>query len=164
MKSKYETHIEPNLDAISKMVESGVTVKSIAKAVGISYSTFREYIKKHTALSALIKKAKVVRDQDILALAEEGLISRLTPHWQEVEHFIDKDGKILSSKEKWIEPSDTALIFALKSLAPSKWNKAESELVKARKAKVEAETERIKKGSGADEDLTGLLGAYVSNE
>lgn len=62
MKNKYETHIAPHLEKIADLVGQGYSDKKIAESLGISYSTFRVYIKKHSALSAVLKKEKGARN------------------------------------------------------------------------------------------------------
>ena len=43
-KSKYETHVLPNLDKIIKWAKDGATAKEIAANLHIAYSTFRKYL------------------------------------------------------------------------------------------------------------------------
>ena len=43
-KSKYETHVLPNLDKIIKWAKAGATAKEIAANLHIAYSTFRKYL------------------------------------------------------------------------------------------------------------------------
>lgn len=43
-KSKFDSCILPNLDAIEEMVKNGVTDKDIAKAIHVGYRTFFRYI------------------------------------------------------------------------------------------------------------------------
>ena len=43
-KSKYETHVLPNLDKITAWAEAGATIKEIAGKLKIAYSTLRKYV------------------------------------------------------------------------------------------------------------------------
>ena len=43
-KSKYETHVLPNLDKITAWAEAGATIKEIAAKLKVSYSTLRKYV------------------------------------------------------------------------------------------------------------------------
>lgn len=43
-KSKYETHVLPNLERIEKWAKEGATAKDIAAKLKIAYSTLRKYI------------------------------------------------------------------------------------------------------------------------
>ena len=54
-KSKYETHIKPNLDKIKKLASSHLE-KDIAKQLGVSVSTFMEMKRKHPELQEALKK------------------------------------------------------------------------------------------------------------
>lgn len=60
IKSKYETQVKDKLILVEGLARKGLTDKQIAKNLGIAYSTFREYKKKHSALSAALKKGKEV--------------------------------------------------------------------------------------------------------
>lgn len=73
-KSKYETHVLPNLDKITQWARSGVTVKDIAANLHIAYSTFRKYLdlgqegdERYTALSAPFARACEVSDDEVEA-------------------------------------------------------------------------------------------------
>ncbi len=166
--TKYDTHIAPNLSAIRKMRESGARMSEIAKVIGVGSSTLRSYQSKHPELAKILDDAKVVLDADIKRLAEEGLKAKLQPRWVEIKRNIEIiesiDGTtktVTHVEEKWVEPDTTAVIFALKAVAPAKWNKTEHDLIQARKAKVEAETERIKQtGDDGTAELLARLGAY----
>lgn len=63
-KSKYETHVLPNLDKIIKWAKDGATAKEIAANLHIAYSTFRKYLdegqegdERYAALSAAFAQA-----------------------------------------------------------------------------------------------------------
>ena len=56
--SKYETHIEPYFDLLTKWLSNGATEKQCAENPGVAYSTFRRFKKEKKALSALIRDAK----------------------------------------------------------------------------------------------------------
>lgn len=58
MTSKYESHVLPRLDEIGAWCRDGVSEEKIAENLGISYSCFRDYKEKHSALSAVLKKNK----------------------------------------------------------------------------------------------------------
>ena len=87
-KSKYETHVLPNLDKIIKWAKDGATAKKIADNLHIAYSTFRKYLdegqegdERYAALSAAFAQACEVPDEvDLgllsgLGLAQYGLAS-----------------------------------------------------------------------------------------
>lgn len=43
-KSKYETHVLPNLDKITEWAKEGISAKAIAKSLGVSDRAFRNYL------------------------------------------------------------------------------------------------------------------------
>lgn len=45
MKNKWDTHIKPYMKEIESWAQQGVPQKEIAAKLGISYTTFRKYIK-----------------------------------------------------------------------------------------------------------------------
>jgi hypothetical protein len=58
MKDKYDTHVKPHLKQIEAWCRDGVSEKKIAENLGVAYSSFREYKKKYSALSALLARTK----------------------------------------------------------------------------------------------------------
>jgi len=73
-KNKYQTHVEPKLLLIEAWARDGIIDEDIAKKLGVAYSTFREYVKKYSALSAALKKGKEVADVEV----ENALFKRAT--------------------------------------------------------------------------------------
>ena len=71
-KSKWETHVKDKLILVEGRARNGLTDEQIAKNLGIAYSTFREYKKKHSAISADLKKRKEVIDFEV----ENALLKR----------------------------------------------------------------------------------------
>lgn len=92
-KNKYETHIEPYLDLIKSMRIDGHTEKQIFDRLGVSHTTWEKYKNERVELLEALKYSK------------EGLVAKL-----EQTLF-----------QKALEGNMTAVIFALKNLAPSKW-------------------------------------------
>lgn len=69
-KSKYETHVLPNLERIETWARDGATAKDIAAKLKIAYSTLRKYIdlgqegdERYTALSEAFAQACAVADE-----------------------------------------------------------------------------------------------------
>ncbi|MGL5549519.1 MAG: PBSX family phage terminase large subunit [Culicoidibacterales bacterium] len=106
-KSKYETHVEPNMELITCWARDGYTDEQIAKKLGIAYSTFRVYIKQYVALSAALKESKEVADYKVAQTLYESALS----------------GNVAS------------MIFWLKNRNPDKWKdrKEASEIELAKK-------------------------------
>lgn len=59
MKSKWDTHIKPYMKEIESWAQQGTPQKEIAAKLGISYTTFRKYIKEDKKLERLLKQGKV---------------------------------------------------------------------------------------------------------
>lgn len=59
MKSKWDTHIKPYMKEIESWSQQGTPQKEIAAKLGISYTTFRKYIKADKKLEGLLKQGKV---------------------------------------------------------------------------------------------------------
>lgn len=124
-KNKYQTNVEPKLFEIECWSRDGLIDVQIAKNVGVAYSTFREYVKKHSALSAALKKGKEIVDYEV----ENSLLKRaLGYRYEEVTQesvlnpltgiFEMKPVKIIT---KEVHPDTTAQIFWLKNRKPKAW-------------------------------------------
>lgn len=64
-RGKYYTHVEPKLLLVEAWARDGTIDRDIAKKLGVAYSTFREYVKQHSALSAVLKRGKEVADVEV---------------------------------------------------------------------------------------------------
>lgn len=132
MKSKYETHVLPNLEKIVRWAEEGATAKDIAAKVKIAYSTFRKYLdageqgdERYTALSEAFARACAVSDDAI----ETALFQRA--------HGIEYEEKTFETKldkqtgeyvevctkrvTKYIPPDPTSAMFWLTNRRPERW-------------------------------------------
>lgn len=120
-KSKYETHVKDKLVLVEGWARNGLTDEQIAKNLGVAYSTFREYKKKYSALSAALKKGKEVIDFEV----ENALLKRaLGYRYKEItKEFSEATGKLEVTKEveKEVAPDTTAQIFWLKNRKPQEW-------------------------------------------
>ena len=54
--SKYDTHVKDKLILVEGWARDGLTEEQIARNLGISYSTFKDYKNKHSALLTALKK------------------------------------------------------------------------------------------------------------
>lgn len=126
-KTKYHTNVEPHLDQIPDWRIQGLTEEQIAKKLGVAYSTFRKYRDEHPALSAALKKGK-----EELIIELEKTLYQIGMGYHEKEtvttyEFREDKGKLLKvptgikEVDKYIQPNVGALIFALKNIAPSRW-------------------------------------------
>jgi transcriptional regulator with XRE-family HTH domain len=126
-KSKYFTHVLPKLNRIPKWRRDGMTEEQVAKRCGVAYSTFREYMKIHSALSAAIKTSR----EELIEELEDSLYKRAmgynlleTKTESEGEGEERKITKIVTTT-KHLPPDTGALIFALKNLKGDKWRNVE---------------------------------------
>ncbi|WP_312573409.1 MULTISPECIES: transposase [unclassified Clostridium] len=131
-KSKYETNVKDKLILVEGWVKNGLTDEQISKNLGIAYSTFREYKKEYSALSAALKKGK-----EVIFEVENALLKRVLGYeYEEVtqERVSRKDERgqpitdihgfplyemvITKKVKKEVTPDTTAQIFWLKNKKP----------------------------------------------
>lgn len=116
-KSKYETHVLPNLDKITEWAKAGVTAKDIAANLRLAYSTFRKYLdegqegdERYTALSAAYAQACEVPDQQVenaLFKSCLGYNAPVVKHYKLKTVEYDPDtGKRLREVETLVEAHD----------------------------------------------------------
>ena len=114
-KEKYKEWLEPqNLLRIQGWAMDGLSDAQISENMDISYSTFKEWKKKYSALSAALKITKDIADRQIenalFKAAKEGnttaqifwLKNRKVKEWrdkQELEHSGGIDIKIVKVKK-----------------------------------------------------------------
>lgn len=55
-RGKYESHVLPRLEFVKAAARMGNSEEEISKQLGVSYSTFREYKKKHPELQAALSE------------------------------------------------------------------------------------------------------------
>lgn len=55
-RGKYESHVLPRLEFVRSAARMGNSEEEIAKQLGVSYSTFREYKKKHPELQEALRE------------------------------------------------------------------------------------------------------------
>lgn len=92
---KYEDFIKHRLLEIEAWTRNGITEKEIAKKLGISYSTFREYKKKHTALAKALANNKVVTDIKV----ENALYKRAIGY-----KYDEVTKELVTAKDKYGDP------------------------------------------------------------
>ena len=78
----YVTHVEPSFDLITGYLRAGYTEESTAKAIGVSWTTWKVFKGKYAAFSTVIKKAK----EDTTALVVNKLFQRATGYDYEETH------------------------------------------------------------------------------
>lgn len=115
MANTYELIIEPRLEEIEEWARTS-TIKEIAAALGVSYSGFRNYIKKYPELSGAIAKGKTTPDYEALGCFRR----RVTGYeYEEVTKEL-VGGKMITTKKvkKQMPPDVDAGKFWLKNRMP----------------------------------------------
>ena len=119
-KSKWETHIEPNIDRIPKMRHQGLTEEQIAHTLGVGYTTLKKYKNLKPALATALKEGK----ERLIENLEESLYIKAMGGFKKskviYKHMGDRKIPIKTEVEE-LAPDTGALIFALKNLDPVKW-------------------------------------------
>ena len=128
--SKYDTHVKDKLILVEGWARDGLTEEQIARNLGISYSTFKDYKNKHSALLTALKKGKEVVDY-------------------EVENALYKAA---------MNGNVSAMIFWLKNRKPSQWKdrREHSELELMRK-ELELKERKLKLEEQKLEDLKNKI-------
>ena len=130
-KSKYETHVLPNLEKITAWAEAGATIKEIAGKLKIAYSTLRKYVdlgqdgdERYMALSeAFTRACEVADDQVEAALFKRacGFEYTETKREQKVDRF-GNIVELVTTTNKVIPPDPTSAMFWLTNRQPGKWS------------------------------------------
>lgn len=111
-KSKYETLVKPNFGKIKKLVEDGATDKEIIDFIGITSSTFYEYMNKYPEFSELMRTD---REKNIEMLKDTLFKKAVGFQYTEYEETKDPDGNVRARKiTKTALPSETAILILLK--------------------------------------------------
>jgi hypothetical protein len=132
-KTKYESHVLPNLEKIEGWAKAGATSKDIAEKLKISYSTFRSYIAmgedgdgRYAALSEAFARACKVPDDEI----ETALFDRakgIKFEEKTFERVLNKEtgeyAEVLTKRvTKFIPPDPTSAMFWLTNRRPDRWS------------------------------------------
>ena len=129
-KSKYDTHVLPNIRKISKWAAAGATAKEIAGKLRIAYSTLRKYLdlgsegdERYAALWEAFAGACALADDQV----EAALFKRACGYQYEettVEEKLDRDGIVHTLTKKVtrdIPPDPTSAMFWLTNRRRDRW-------------------------------------------
>lgn len=129
-KNVYEEKIKSRFEDIKKWVEQGVTEKSIAKQLGIAYSTFNKYKMEKMEFMELIKNNRTICINKIENAMYETAIGGIKTLRKPIKckHIEYENGKRISEYEQieycdeeiFIPPNITAGIYLLKHWAKEK--------------------------------------------
>lgn len=121
-KSKYETHIKPNLDKIRELASSHLE-KDIAKQLGVSISTFMDMKRKHPELQEALKKGQ----QELILDLKSALIKKALGYEYEektINNGFDKNGNVVETTtihKKIVHPDVAAIHLLLKNYDRDNW-------------------------------------------
>lgn len=108
--AKYTEWLTPEgLVLVEGWARDGLIDEQIAKNMNVAYSTFREWKKKFSTLSAALKQGKEVSDRQV----ENALFKTATGYYYQ-EETVTNAGDIVTIK-KYSKPNTTAQIFWLKN-------------------------------------------------
>ena len=170
-KTKYDTHVLPNLEMIPRWRRQGLGIDEVAKKLGVAKSTLHGYAKENIELSNALKKGK----EELINELENALYKRaLGFEYEETKDIMTtgKDGMRARKKEitkKFVAPDVGAIAFALKNLDKNNWKdrplveemeKLKEEMTRIEKEKMELENERTKLQSELIKTKTELLKGY----
>jgi membrane-associated HD superfamily phosphohydrolase len=121
-KEKYTTHIKPFLEDITKWIREGQTEYCIFEKLGVSEDAWYKYKIKYNEL----KEAVIKGEQQLTKHIESQLYKRCNGYeYTETKTYISeqdkKKTKRIEKTTKFVNPSDTAIIFALKNRDPDNW-------------------------------------------
>ena len=119
-KSKYESHVLPNLELIKNWCMDGDTDKTIAEKLHISQESFYKYKREFPEFSDVLKEGKEIIDYQV----ENKLLQRAMGYtYTEVRIDKDENGKETRRTEtvKEVVPDTTAQIFWLKNRKQQQW-------------------------------------------
>ena len=119
--NKYDTIIKPNLDKIHHERINGASIQDIAGMLGISERTLYEHMRTKKELRQIMDDANSNMAVKIETQANHSLMDKLRDRFEIVEEILE-DGIVTKQKRRLIPADTTAIIFALKSLNPEKWD------------------------------------------
>lgn len=129
-KNVYDSKIKPRLDEIKEWCKKGATERSIAKKLGVAYSTFNKYKVEKTELTELLKNNRAKAVDDIENAMFQSAIGGKQTLWKamKVKHIdYDEDGRKIEyetveryQEDIYYPPNTTAGIYLLKHWAKDK--------------------------------------------
>lgn len=123
--SKYDSHVKDKLGLVESWARDGVIEENIAKKLGVSVTSFKEYKKKYPALCDSLKKGKEVIDYEVEnALLKRALGYKYTERTKELRlDPLTSQTQLVVTKEviKEVPADTTAQIFWLKNRKPNEW-------------------------------------------
>ena len=119
--NKYDTIIKPNLDKIHHERINGASIQDIADMLGISERTLYEHMRTKKEFRQIMDDANSNMAVKIETQANHSLMDKLRDRFEIVEEILE-DGIVTKQKRRLLPADTSAILFALKSLNPKKWD------------------------------------------
>lgn len=130
-KSKYDTHVLPNLEKVEAWAREGATAKEIAGKLKIAYSSLKKYLdlgrkgdERYRDFADCFARACEVADEQV----EAALYKRACgfEHTEtKREQKVDRNGNIVelvTTTNKVVPPDPTSAMFWLTNRRPDRWS------------------------------------------
>lgn len=116
--NKYHTHVQPRLAEIEAMCLN-MTDKQIAEALGVAYSSFKEYKAKYSDLMAALKKGR----ETLVADLKSTLITKAKGFSYEEKKITKREGYVVKEEiyVKYSQPDVAAINLLLKNYDKDNW-------------------------------------------
>ena len=119
--SKFSEKISDNLEKIKLERMNGASLDDIAKMLGVTRQTVHRWKEKYPEFGQALDEGTAELYAKVELTASHSLIDKLVDRMVTVEQIIE-DGVIVREKRKLILADTNAIIFALKSRNPDKWD------------------------------------------
>lgn len=119
--SNYHAKVLPNLAKIRTARINGASMQDIADMLGVAASTLYNYTSQHPEFKEAMDEATHQMHATIEATANQSLLNKLQDRMVITEQIIE-DGVITKEKRQLVKADTVAIIFALKSRNPQKWD------------------------------------------
>lgn len=128
---RYQERVKPRLDEIKAWARDGVSEEEIAKLLNVAYSTFRQYKKQFSAVSAALTPARAYDDDVVYALHKNtlgGVIKLQKPFkvrkkYYENGKLVREEEEIVTAEEEiYVIPDTKAQMYWLNNRVPEKWS------------------------------------------
>lgn len=127
--NKYETHVRPKFKYIEEALKGGSTEEETAKAIGISYASWKNYKKAHKEFSGLIVSAKQESDLPVISALYQAAVGGQIVKEHKV---VTKNGETEEyTIEKEMAPNIDAAKFWLTNRRPKDFKNKQAAIVEA---------------------------------
>lgn len=131
--NKYLANVKPKLDLIEYWRRNGDTIEAISKKLGVARKTFYAYMDTYPELKETIEKSREKLLSGLTKSLYKEAIGYNVEEYSE-EYIIDENGNKSKAKKvkrtiKYMRPSTSALVFAIKNLMPERFQQADKTVI-----------------------------------